>query len=68
MMHKTNQLRITPKVHLMRKHVRWQMENITGGLGDKMEVGIEKSHQTGRQRRGQFSSVVNLQVKAEATQ
>jgi hypothetical protein len=44
------------------------MENITGGLGDKMEVGIEKPHQTGRQRRGQFSLVVNLQVKAEATQ
>jgi len=45
------------------------MENIPGGLGDKMEDGIEKSHQTGRRRQGQFSSVVDLlQVKAEAAQ
>ena len=44
------------------------MENIPGGLGDKMEDGIEKSHQTGRRRRGQSSSVVDLQVKAEAAQ
>ena len=52
----------------MDKHVRWQMENIDGELGDKMEDGIEKSNQTGKRKRGQFNSVINLQVKAEAMQ
>jgi hypothetical protein len=33
-----------------------------------MEDVIEKSHQTGKQRRGRFSLVVDLQVKAVATQ
>ena len=33
-----------------------------------MEDGIEKSHQTGKRKRGQFNSVINLQVKAEAMQ
>jgi hypothetical protein len=28
---------ITPKVHTMLRHVEWQMKNIPGGLGDKME-------------------------------
>ena len=53
-------LSVTPKVHLMHKHVRWQMENIEGGLGDKMEDGIEKSHQGGKRKRGQFGTVQNL--------
>ena len=42
-------LTITPKAHLMLKHVRWQMENIPGGLGDKMEDWVEKQHQMGKQ-------------------
>jgi hypothetical protein len=42
-------LSITPKVHLMFKHVRWQMENIPGGLGNKMEDWVEKQHQEGKQ-------------------
>jgi len=61
-------LSITPKVHLMHKHVQWQMENIDGGLGDKMEDGIEKSHQTGKRNRGQFCTVQHLQIRAEARQ
>ena len=28
---------VTPKVHLMFKHVAWQMQNIRWGLGNKME-------------------------------
>ena len=31
------QCTVTPKVHMMLKHVEWQMTNIKGGLGDKME-------------------------------
>jgi hypothetical protein len=32
---------VTPKVHLMLEHVEWQMRNIRGGLGDKMEDWVE---------------------------
>jgi hypothetical protein len=42
-------LTITSKVHLMFKHVRWQMDNIKGGLGNKMEDWIEELHQVGKQ-------------------
>ncbi len=37
-------LMITPTVHLMLKHVGWQMENIRGGLGNKLEDWVEKQH------------------------
>ena len=36
-------LTITPKAHLMLKHVWWQMENIPGGLGDKWRIGWRSS-------------------------
>ncbi len=36
-------LTITPKALLMLKHVRWQMENIPGGLGDKWRIGWRSS-------------------------
>lgn len=34
---------VTPKV----QHVAWQMKEIKGGLGDKMEDWVERLHQTG---------------------
>ncbi len=42
-------LTIAPKVHLMFKHVRWQIDNIKGGLGNKKEDWIEKLHHVGKQ-------------------
>ena len=30
---------VTPKVHMMLRHVAFQMRYIRGGLGDKMELG-----------------------------
>ena len=45
---------VTPKVHLMLKHVEWQMRNIRGGLGDKMEDWVERLHQDGKQDRRHF--------------
>ncbi len=45
------QCTITPKVHLMLEHVEWQMANIEGGLGDKMEDWVERLHQTGKRQR-----------------
>ena len=59
-------LTITPKVHLMFKHVRWQMVEIEGGLGDKMEDWIEKLHQVGKQLRARFRTTMNLQKRAAA--
>lgn len=42
---------VTPKVHSMMKHVEWQMKNIRGGLGDKMEDRVERMHQDGMHER-----------------
>jgi hypothetical protein len=53
-------LTITPKVHLMLKH-GWQMKNIRGGLGDKMEDWVEKQHQMGKQEQAHFCTMKNLQ-------
>ena len=61
-------LSVTPKVHLMHKHVEPQMTDITGGMGNKMEDGIERSHQIGGRYRLQFGRVANLQTRAVAKQ
>lgn len=61
-------LSVTPKVHLMHKHVESQMTDITGGMGNKMEDGLERSHQTGGRSRLQFGKVSNLQTRAVAKQ
>jgi hypothetical protein len=54
-------LTITPRVHFMLKHVWWQMENIRGGFGNKMEDWVEKQHQVGKQERACFRTMKNLQ-------
>ena len=64
--HVNLRLTITLKVHLMFKHVRWQMDNIKGGLGDKMEDWIKKSHQVGKQQRARYCTTKNLQERADA--
>jgi hypothetical protein len=56
---KTLQCTVTPKVHMMLKHVEWQMTNIKGGLGDKMEDWVERLHQTGMRMRQRFRTVQN---------
>ncbi len=50
---------ITPKVHMMLRHVEWQMKNIPGGLGDKMEDWVECLHQWGMQQRRHFCTIQN---------
>ena len=42
------------------------MENITGGLGDKMEDWVEKQHQMGKQERARFRIMKNLQHCSDA--
>jgi hypothetical protein len=54
-------LTITPKAHLMLKHVWWQMENIPGGLDDKREDWVKKQHQMGKQEQARFCMMKSLQ-------
>jgi hypothetical protein len=42
------------------------MENIPGGLGDKMEDWGEKQHHMGKQERAQFRTMKNLQHRSDA--
>jgi hypothetical protein len=66
--HCNNALRCTTtaKVYLMLKHVAWQMEYITGGLGDKMEDFIERMHQPGMRLQDCFLRVKNPVARAQA--
>jgi len=57
---------ITPKLHMMAKHVEWQMRTIRGGLGDKVEDWVERLHQTGIRLRLRFRTVKNHFVCAVA--
>jgi hypothetical protein len=52
------QCTITPKVHLMLEHVEveWQMRNIQGGLGDKIEDWVKHLHQTGKCQQLRYST------------
>jgi hypothetical protein len=43
----------------MLEHVEWQMRNIQGGLGDKMEDWVERLHQTGMHQRLHYCTVQN---------
>ncbi len=57
---------VTPKVHLMLKHVAWQMQNIQGGLGDEMEDWVERLHQTWMRLRQCFCTVQNPAIRVNA--
>jgi hypothetical protein len=57
---------ITPKVHTMLRHVEWQMKNIPGGLGDKMEDWVKHLHQWGMHQRRHFHTVQNPLICAVA--
>jgi hypothetical protein len=57
---------ITLKVHTMLRHVEWQMKNIPGEFGDKMEDWVERLHQCGMQMRRRSRTVQNPLVRALA--
>ncbi len=59
------QCSITPKVHAMLRHIQWQMKNLPGGLGDKMDW-VERLHQLGMQQRRRFRTVQDPLVCALA--
>ncbi len=50
----------------MLEHVEWQMTNIRGGLGDKMEDWVERLHQDGKRKRLRFRTVQNPIARAHA--
>jgi hypothetical protein len=50
----------------MLKHIEWQMTNIKGSLGDKMEDWVERLHQTGMRIRQRFCTVQNPLVRVLA--
>ena len=60
------QCSITPKMHSMLRHVKWQMKNLPGGLGDKMEDWVECQHQWGMRMRRRFRTVQDPLVRALA--
>jgi hypothetical protein len=57
---------ITPKVHIMLRHVFWQMIHLPGGMGDKMEDWVERLHQWGIRLRRRFRTVQDPLVRATA--
>jgi hypothetical protein len=50
----------------MLRHVKWQMKNLPGGLGDNMEDWVERLHQWGMRMRRCFWTVQDLFVRALA--
>ena len=59
---------VTHKVHLMIDHVEWQMRNLEGGLGGKLEDWVEKDHQDGARRRAQFRTARDQDRRAKASE
>jgi hypothetical protein len=59
---------VTPKVHLMLKHVAGQMQNILGGVGEKMEDWVEHLHQTGMHLQQRFCTVQNPAIHMNASE
>ena len=54
---------ITPKVHLMYKHVRQQME-LPGGLGQKREDWVEHQHQISKRARENYKTTINKKQRS----
>ncbi len=50
----------------MLKHVKWQMKNLLGELGDKMEDWVERLHQWGIHVRRRFRTVQDPLIRAHA--
>ena len=57
---------VTPKVHLMWRHVEEQMKTIPGGLGKKREDWVEQLHQLTSVKRKQFASTRDQKQRATA--
>ena len=54
-------LPVTPSAHLFEDHIVFQMENIVGGLADKSEDHIERTHQDGKRSERIYYGLINFQ-------
>ena len=63
--HMQEDLSVTPKVHLMWKHVELQMR-LPGGLAWKREDWVEHMHQVTNRLRTQFSTTKNRDTRSTA--
>ena len=52
----------------MIDHVEWQMRNLEGGLGGKLEDWVEQDHQEGARRRAQFRTTRDQDRRAVASE
>ena len=52
---------VTPSTHLFEDHIVYRMENIVGGLADKSEDHIERSHQDGERSEKIYCGLTNFQ-------
>ena len=50
----------------MIDHVEWQMRNLEGGLGGKLEDWVKQDHQEGARRRAQFCTTRDQDRRAGA--
>lgn len=55
---------VTPKVHLMLKHVAPQMRQFPWGLGNKREDWVEKSHQDSKKVREHLRTARHMDQRA----
>ena len=54
-------LHVTPSAYLFEDHIVYQMEYIVGGLADKREDNIERSHQDGKRSERIHIGLINFQ-------
>ena len=54
-------LHVTPSAYLFEDHIVYQMEYIVGGLADKREDNIERSHQDGKRSERMYCGLTNFQ-------
>ena len=53
-------LPVTPSTHLFEDHIVYQMKNIVGGLADKSEDHIERTHQDGKHSERIYCGLINF--------
>ena len=51
---------VTPSAHLFEDHIVYQIKTIVGGLADKSEDHIERSHQDGKRNKKIYCGVTNF--------
>ena len=54
-------LHVTPSPHLFEDHIVYQIEHIVGGLADKSEDHIDRSHQDGKRSERMYCGLTNFQ-------